>query len=463
MKRLKFSKHKEQFCEHESKRLQQGLATDSEDEPMNSDRIECKLTGDEKLFMNPLKGSKVSKDDLESVPESTTTVAAAAITNSSSTATQAGITHNNGQIHKTHNKKRQQQLLTLKNLSSNDSKNNHHVQDEQFKEGHENFEHNNKRVSCRKRRQSLISTQRISCDNLDEGLNETVKTDQSEEILQKSANKRRESSAGCPAVPMNSNSKASNPYAFSVTVQIDDSLPVNVANESSSGVGDKRHSYCSSCSSSNSCNCDITGENSTQYEGFGVGLVVSSGTDDCTSGGSPSLAGSSNGNGCIGASHQTNFNATESSVPLLDDKLYSANTANCNDSSDSHRLDYKVKKRDQKCYTTDNNIQKSLFNENSISQNQRPLNQLTIDDSESRRQQVHDFLQRNQLRKIAAIRRRDFANNSNYSSDNLNTPVPDFADSLVSPTSGTISAKNGTEYQYHRQAWSKSTYSKRII
>ncbi|KAL9928146.1 muscle calcium channel subunit alpha-1-like isoform 1-T2 [Glossina fuscipes fuscipes] len=457
LKRLKFSKNKGQFGENESKRLQQSLATDSEDEPMNSDRIECKLTGDEKLFMNPLKGSKVSKDDLESVPESTTTVAAATIKNSSSTSTQAGISHNNGQIHKAHNKKRQQQLLTLKNLSSNDSKNNH-VQDEEFKEDHENFEHNNKRVSCRKRRQSLISTQRISCDNLGEGLNETVKTVQSEEPLQKSANKRRESSAGCQAVPMNSNSKASNPYAFSVTVQIDDSLPANVGNESSSVVGDKRHSYCSSCSSSNSCNCDITGENSTQYEGFGVGLVVSSGTDDCTSGGSPSLAGSSNGTGCIGTSNQRNFGATESSVPLLDDKLYPINAANCHDLSESHRPDYKAKKRDQKCYTTNNNVQKSVFNENNISENQGALNQLTIDDSESRRQQVHDFLQHNQMRKIAALRRKDFANSSNYSSDNFNTPVPNFADSFVSPTSGTISAKNGTEYQYHRQAWNKSTY-----
>ncbi|KNC28066.1 hypothetical protein FF38_10425, partial [Lucilia cuprina] len=61
----------------------------------------------------------------------------------------------------------------------------------------------------------------------------------------------------------------------------------------------KRFSYCSSCSSSNSCNCDITGENSnTLYEGFGIGVVVSSSyTDDCGigSGGTLSLASAANG------------------------------------------------------------------------------------------------------------------------------------------------------------------------
>ncbi|KAM7341447.1 ca[2+]-channel protein alpha[[1]] subunit D isoform 4-T4 [Cochliomyia hominivorax] len=61
----------------------------------------------------------------------------------------------------------------------------------------------------------------------------------------------------------------------------------------------KRFSYCSSCSSINSCNCDITGENSnTLYEGFGVGVVVSSSyTDDCGtgSGGTVSLASATNG------------------------------------------------------------------------------------------------------------------------------------------------------------------------
>ena len=64
----------------------------------------------------------------------------------------------------------------------------------------------------------------------------------------------------------------------------------------------KRFSYCSSCSSSNSCNCDITGENSnTLFEGFGVGVVVSSGsyTDDCGtgSGGTNSLASAANSQG----------------------------------------------------------------------------------------------------------------------------------------------------------------------
>lgn len=61
----------------------------------------------------------------------------------------------------------------------------------------------------------------------------------------------------------------------------------------------KRFSYCSSCSSSNSCNCDITGETSnTIYEGFGIGVVVSSSyTDDCGTGscGTASLASATNG------------------------------------------------------------------------------------------------------------------------------------------------------------------------
>lgn len=63
----------------------------------------------------------------------------------------------------------------------------------------------------------------------------------------------------------------------------------------------KRFSYCSSCSSSNSCNCDITGENSnTLYEGFGIGVVVSSSyTDNCSTGssGTVSLTSAANGQG----------------------------------------------------------------------------------------------------------------------------------------------------------------------